>query len=213
VQTTYQTRFNLKKKTLHPNGQKRPDVIEKRKKWQEEIAPALDISLTFFFDESSVNCGMTRLYGRALSGQRANDYVTDVRFERTSMMGALGLCGIVAPMTFKGTLNGDVFRVYVKECLAPALRKGDVLVLDNYSVHTMKDILQPLTEKGVNIIFLPPYSPDFSPIELAWSKTKTILRSLKPRTITELYESIAFAFDRLSDSDVLHWFEHCGYSL
>jgi transposase len=156
---------------------------------------------------------MTRLYGRALSGQRVNDYVPDVRFERTSMMGALGLRGIVAPMTFKGTLNGALFKVYVKECLAPALKKGDNFILDNYSVHTMKDILKPLIEKGVNVLFLPPYSPDFSPIELAWSKTKAILRRRRPRSTDELYESIAFAFVHLSYSDILHWFSHCGYSL
>jgi transposase len=156
---------------------------------------------------------MTRLYGRALSGKRVNDYVPDVRFERTSMMGALGLHGIIAPMTFKGTLNGDVFRIYVKECLAPVLQKDDNFVLDNYSVHTMKDILQPLIDKGVNIFFLPPYSPDFNPIELAWSKTKSILRGRKPRSIDELNESIVFAFDNLSATDILHWFSHCGYSL
>jgi transposase len=168
---------------------------------------------TFFFDESSVNCGMTRLYGRALSGQRVNDYVPDVRFERTSMMGAMGLRGIVAPMTFKGTLNGEIFKTYVREYLAPVLEKGDNFVLDNYSVHKMKDILQPLVDKGVNILFLPPYSPDFNPIESAWSKTKAILRGLKSRCFEKLVDSIAVAFDNLSFNDISHWFSHCGYSL
>jgi transposase len=153
---------------------------------------------------------MTRLYGRALSGKRVNDYVPDVRFERTSMMGALGLRGIVAPMTFSGTLNGDVFKVYVSECLAPTLKEGDVFILDNYSVHKMKNILQPLIDKGVIILFLPPYSPDFSPIELAWSKVKSFLRKHKPRSACELIECIALAFDTLSHADIINWFSHCG---
>lgn len=85
---------------------------------------------------------MTRLYGRAFSHERVNDYVPDVRFERTSVMGALGVKGIIAPLTYKGTLNGDLFRAYVNECLAPAMKKGDIFILDNSSVHTIKDILK-----------------------------------------------------------------------
>lgn len=153
---------------------------------------------------------MTRLYGRALSGERVNDYVPDVRFERTSIMGALGVSGVVAPLIFKGTLNGDLFRVYVKDNLASALKSGDNLVLDNCSVHKIKDILEPLTQKGVNVFFLPPYSPDFNPIELTWSKMKSTIRKLKPRTIKELELSIKIALECIENIDCKNWINHCN---
>jgi transposase len=126
---------------------------------------------------------MTRLYGRAFKNERINDYVPDVRFERTSVMGALGTKGMIAPLAYKGTLNGEFFGVYVKEVLAPAMQKGDTLILDNLSPHKVKGVLKPLIDKGVNVIFLPVYSPDFSPIELAWSKIKAFLRKIKARTL------------------------------
>jgi transposase len=131
---------------------------------------------------------MTRLYGRSLSGERINDYVPDVRFERTSVMGALGSNGIVAPITYKGTLNGEFFGVYIKEFLAPVMKKGDTLILDNLSVHKVKGALQPLVDKGVNIEFLPAYSQDLNPIELAWSKIKAYLCKVKARTARKLWE-------------------------
>ena len=156
---------------------------------------------------------MTRLYGRAFSNERVNDYVPDVRFERTSVMGALGLCGIIAPFTYEGTLNRELFSVYVKECLAVAMKKGDTLILDNCSVHTVKDILKPLIDKGVNVVFLPVYSPDFNPIELAWSKIKAYLRKMKARKPAELFEAISNALDTITESDILGWINHCGYGL
>jgi transposase len=156
---------------------------------------------------------MTRLYGRAFSNERVNDYVPDVRFERTSVMGALGLCGIIAPLTYRGTLNSELFSAYVKECLAPAMKKGDTLMLDNCSVHTVKDILKPLIDKGVNVVFLPVYSPDFNPIELAWSKIKAYLRKVKTRKSTELLEAISDALNTITESNILGWVKYCGYGL
>lgn len=156
---------------------------------------------------------MTRLYGRAFSNERVNDYVPDVRFERTSVMGALGLSGIVAPLTYKGTLNSELFRAYVKDCLAVAMKKGDTLILDNCSVHAVKDVLKPLIDKGINIIFLPVYSPDFNPIELAWSKMKAYLRKVKARKPAELFKAISDALNTIAESDILGWVNHCGYGL
>ena len=168
---------------------------------------------TYWLDETGVNCGMTRLYGRALSDERINDYVPDVRFERTSVMGALGLNGVIAPLTYKGTLNGEFFSVYVKECLAPAMKKGDRLILDNLSAHKVKGAIQPLIDKGINVVFLPVYSQDFNPIEHAWSKVKAYLRKLKARTAKELLPAIAMALDTITPDDCKGWIEHCGYGL
>jgi len=156
---------------------------------------------------------MTRLYGRALADERINDYVPDVRFERISFIGALGTEGIVAPMSFKGTLNQNVFSAYIKKLLAPTLKEGDVLFLDNCSVHKVKDVLNPLVEKGVHIIFLPAYSPDFSPIENAFSKIKACLRKLKARSLTSLFDAIHVALNSISTDDIYGWISHCGYHL
>lgn len=156
---------------------------------------------------------MTRLYGRAFSNKRVEDYVPDVRFERTSVMGALGLIGIVAPLTYKGTLNSLLFATYIENSLAPAMKKGDTLILDNCSVHKVKNVLQPLIDKGINVMFLPPYSPDFNPIELAWSKMKSYLRKVKARDAVHLVNAIGEAFDTISNNDIQGWVCHCGYGL
>ena len=155
---------------------------------------------------------MTRLYGRAFSNERVNDYVPDVRFERTSVMGALGVTGIVAPLIFKGTLNSELFKTYVSEVLVKTLKNGDTFILDNCSVHTVKDIMKPIIDMGVNVIFLPKYSPDFNPIELAWSKMKSCLRKLKPRDSQSLQTAICLALDNISFDDINGWISHCGYA-
>jgi hypothetical protein len=97
----------------------------------------IDSSKLIFLDESGVNTGMTRLYGRALNGNRVNDYVPDVRFERISILSSVRL-GTMVPLTFGGTLNGDLFKAYIKDCLAPTLKKGDIVVMDNLSSHKVK---------------------------------------------------------------------------
>jgi transposase len=156
---------------------------------------------------------MTRLYGRAFSHERVDDYVPDVRFERTSVVGILGLKGVIAPLSFRGTLNGEVFEYYVSQVLAPVMCEGDVLVLDNLSVHKMRGILDPLIKKGVVVVFLPVYSSDFNPIELAWSKIKAYLRKVKPRVLEDLYRAISEALTTITNIDVEGWVKHCGYGL
>lgn len=154
---------------------------------------------------------MTRLYGRAPSGERVNDYVPDVRFERTSIISSLRLSGNSAPLAFQGTMNGELFGLYIKECLAPTLNEGDIVVLDNYSPHKVAGVLQPIFDRGGAVLFLPPYSPDFNPIEMSWSKMKSILRKLKPRTLEELYTAIQIALDSFTRDDIENWFKHNGY--
>ena len=147
----------------------REDVQEERKAWQEK-QKTLNANALVFIDESSVNCGMTRLYGRAIGKERVNDYVPDVRFERTSIISSIRLNGDLTPIMFKGTLNGEFFAEYIAQCLAPKLKKGDIVILDNLSSHKVCDALEPITEKEASVLFLPAYSPDFNPIEESWSK-------------------------------------------
>ena len=171
----------------------------------------LDVSDVFWLDQSSINCGMTRLYGRGPSNERVNEYVPDIRFERTSIMGAMGVNGIIAPLTYKGTLNGEFFGTYVSECLAPAMKKGDTLMLDNLSVHKVQHALQPLYDKGIKVVFLPPYSQDFNPIEQAWSKIKAYLRKMKARIYDALLGAIDAALEVITKEDIDGWVKHCGY--
>ena len=154
---------------------------------------------------------MTRLYGRAPTNERVNDYVPDVRFERTSVISTLSLNGVDAPMMFKGTLNGDFFAGYVEHVLAPTLLPGEIVVLDNYSAHKVGDALDPIYERGATVMFLPQYSPDLNPIELMWSKVKSVLRKLKARTAEELLISVGQALDSVTYDDIVGWFLHDGY--
>jgi len=154
---------------------------------------------------------MTRLYGRAPTNERVNDYVPDVRFERTSIISTLSLNGVDAPMMFKGTLDGDFFAGYVEHVLAPTLSPGEIVILDNYSAHKVSGVLDPIYEKGATVMFLPEYSPDLNPIELMWSKVKSLLRKLKPRTAEELVDAMGVALNSITYDDIVNWFFHDGY--
>ncbi len=154
---------------------------------------------------------MTRLYGRAFSGERVNDYVPDVRFERTSIISVLGLNGIIAPMVYKGSMDGELFCGYIEQFLAPVMKQGDTLILDNLSAHKVNGALDLLLEKGINVKFQPRYSPDFNPIENAWSKIKAYLRKVKARTFDTLFSAIGEALNTVTHSDIKGWLKHCGY--
>jgi transposase len=166
-----------RKKTVHAAEQHREDVILKRIAWKGE-QKNLDPSHLVFLDESGVDLGMTRLYGRAAHHERVVDAVPDIRFHRMTILSSVRLNGETIPVIFEGALNGEIFKTYVAQFLAPSLRPGDIVIMDNLSSHKVKDILNPISAVGASVLFLPPYSPDLNPIELMWSKIKTILRKL-----------------------------------
>jgi len=154
---------------------------------------------------------MTRLYGRAKGKERVIDYVPDVRFQRMSILSTVRLDGAMVPQIFRGSLNGERFVKYITDELAPTLQKGDILVWDGLPVHKVKGVLEPIKAKGASILFLPPYSPEFNPIELLWSKLKSFLRKAKARTIDTLENAIREALKTITLSDIKNWFKHCGY--
>jgi len=139
-----------------------------------------------FLDESSINIGMTRLYGRAFGEERVIDYVPDVRFDRLSILSSMRLDGTLVPLTYKGTLDGMLFLAYVKECLAPTLNAGDIVIMDNASPHKVKGVVDAIEEKGAYVLWLPTYSPDLNPVEQLWSKIKALLRKVKARSLDAL---------------------------
>jgi transposase len=166
-----------------------------------------------FLDESSINTGMTRLYGRATGGDRVVDYTPDVRLERTTVLSSVRANGDMVPLVFEGSLNGDIFKEYVAQCLAPTLKAGDVVIMDNLSSHKVAGAIDPILAVGAKVLYLPPYSPDFNPIEMMWSKVKAYLRKVKARTKILLEVAVAEALNNITVSDILAWFAENGYGI
>ena len=165
-----------------------------------------------FFDESGLNLSMTRAYGRAMSSARVLDTTPKNWGESITLIAGIRLGGLVAPMMMIGSLTGPAFIDYIERCVVPQLRVDDVVVLDNLGAHRMAAVQHAIEEAGASVIFLPPYSPDLNPIELAWSKVKAILRKLKPRALTHLVDATEQALRAITESDLANWFRHAGYA-
>ncbi len=173
----------------------------------------MDVNKLIFLDESGINTGMTRLYGRSSDGERVIDYIPDVRFERTSILSSIRANGEMVPLVFEGALNGELFKEYVSQCLAPTLHKGDIVIMDNLSSHKVRGVIDPIIAAGASVVYLPPYSPDLNPIEMMWSKMKAYLRKVKARTKESLEAAVAEALNHITKSDILAWFAEDGYRI
>ena len=166
-----------------------------------------------FVDESGVTRSMTRRYGRAPKGERVYDAVPLGHWEVTTLLGALALDGVRASFTVDAATDTDIFRVFVEQALVPALRPGDVVIWDNLPAHKAPDLKVSLAAAQATLLPLPPYSPDFNPIEPCWSKVKEFLRAAEARTAETLQQAVAEAFATVTASDARGWFQHCGYQL
>jgi transposase len=164
-----------------------------------------------FVDESGVTRSMTRRYGRAPKGQRVPGAVPLGHWEMSTLIGALSLDGIRASFSVDAATDADIFQVFVQQILRPALRPGDVVIWDNLPAHKSMDLKPVIEFAGASLLSLPPYSPDFNPIEQCWSKVKEFLRSAQARTTEALELAIAQAFAAVTVSDAQGWFQHCGY--
>ncbi len=156
---------------------------------------------------------MTRLYGWAPHDQRASGSAPRNHGTNTTLVAALAPDGLHEPWLIEGAMNTESFAWYITEQLAPALRPGQVVVLDNLSVHKAARIRQAIEARQCTLLFLPPYSPDFTPIELAFSKLKAILRGLGARTKEALWEAMHVAVEAITPADATAWFAHAGYAL
>ena len=164
-----------------------------------------------FVDESGVTRSMTRRYGRAPKGRRVPGAVPLGHWEVTTLIGALALDGLRASFSVDAATDADVFQVFVQQVLCPALRPGDLVIWDNLPAHKSVDLKPALASAGASLLALPPYSPDFNPIEQCWSKIKELLRSAQARTGEALEHAITHAFAAVTASDARGWFQHCGY--
>ena len=155
---------------------------------------------------------MTRPYGRAPEGQRLVDAVPHGHWKTTTLIAALRSTGMTAPMVIDGAINGDLFCAYVGQVLVPELRAGDIVVMDNLSSHRRAEARQAIEAVGARVVFLPPYSPDFSPIENAFAKLKRLVRSAGRRTVDELWSFLGQAISAFGPTECLNYFRHCGYA-
>lgn len=133
--------------------------------------------------------------------------------ENVTLLGALSLSGVEALMTVNGATDSDIFLAFVREVLAPTLSAGDVVIWDNLGAHRSAAVREAVEARGASVVFLPPYSPDFNPIERCWSKIKTYLRAAKARTREALDAAIKRALSTVTASDARAWFTHCGYAV
>lgn len=154
---------------------------------------------------------MTRLYGRSLKGERVYDTRPRNSGQNVSLLGALSIDGLIATMILCGSVNTDVFVTYLQSVLVPQLWSGAIVVMDNLPVHHATRVREVIESAGAQLVFLPPYSPDLSPIELCWSKLKQCLRSAKARTADALDHALTNIITQsICADDAVGWFAHCG---
>ena len=164
-----------------------------------------------FVDECSTNIALTRLYARAPKGERAYGQAPRNWGKNITLIASMSTEGMGAAMSVEGATDGAAFETYVKHFLVPTLKEGQVVVMDNLQVHKSTRVRSLIEGAGAQILFLPPYSPDFSPIEEAFSKVKGILRRVGARTREALLEASGLALEAVSRRDAVGWFGHCGY--
>lgn len=164
-----------------------------------------------FLDESGVNTKMTRLYGWGPRSQRVRSKTPFGHWKTLTFVAGLRLTGMVAPWVLDGAMNGNIFRTYVEQVLAPTLIKGDIVVMDNLPAHKVSGIAQLINTKGAQVFYLPPYSPDMNPIENAFAKLKTLLRTAEERTINGLINRIGKLIDRIVPDECAGFFKNAGY--
>lgn len=156
---------------------------------------------------------MARLRGRAKRGQRCLAAIPHGHWKTTTFTAGLTLDGIVAPMVLDGPMNGEAFLAYIRQVLVPELNKGDVVIMDNLPAHKVTGVRQAIEQAGARLLYLPPYSPDFNPIEMAFAKLKAALRKAAARTIPELWEVIADAIEQFNPTECINYFAAAGYDL
>jgi transposase len=195
---------------VYADEQRRADVAAARRHWQE-VQPLRDARHFIFLDESGVTTDLLRRYGRSPRGLRLRDYTPCGHWQTHTVVAALRWDGLHAPAVFDGPIDKPTFLAYVEQVLVPTLRPGDVVVLDNLAVHKQPEAHAAIERVGAFVRFLPPYSPDFNPIELAFAKLKAFLRAARPRTFDQVVDLVAAAIGLFTPQECTNFVRHCGY--
>jgi transposase len=193
-----------------PAEQQRENVVEARRQWSAEQLK-LDPDRVVFIDETWAKTNMSRTYGRSQRGSPLAEAVPYGRWQTTTFLGALRSTGFVAPLCVDGAINRELFQAWVQQHLVKVLRPGDVVVMDNLSSHKGAGITAAIEAVGATVRYLPPYSPDLNPIELAFSKFKKLLRDGAARTVDKLWQLCGNVLDLFTESECRNYFQHCGY--
>jgi transposase len=187
-------------------------VAERRAAWKDR-QPGTPARRLIFLDETWASTNMTRLRGRAPRGARLLAKVPFGHWKTTTLIAALGLSGVRCSAVVDGAVNAQVFEAFVEQVLAPQLRPGDAVVLDNLSSHKTARARALVEAAGAELVFLPPYSPDLNPIEMVFAKIKHLLRTLACRTREALWGAMQGVLDQVTAGDAANCFRHCGYTL
>lgn len=186
-------------------------MVQQRRVWKA-AQPFIDPHSLVFLDETGVNTKMARLYGWAPVGQRCRDSAPFGHWKTLTFIAGLRLSGLTAPWVLDGPMDGAAFRVYVRDVLAPTLKPGDVVVLDNLPSHKVAGVQEAIAARQAQVFYLPPYSPDLNPIEMAFAKLKAHLRRIGARTIDALWRAIGNICDLYSPEECWNYLKAAGYA-
>jgi transposase len=200
----------VEKKTAHASEQDRPDILKRREDWFESQLD-LDPEKLVFIDETWATTNMARKNGRAPKGERLRASVPHGHWKTTTFIAGLRLTGLTAPMVLDGPINGVWFQAYVDQVLVPTLAPGDIVVMDNLGSHKGVGVRKAIEAAGATLLYLPPYSPDFNPIEKAFSKLKALLRKAVERTVDGLWNKIGQLLSDFTPTECANFFGASGY--
>jgi transposase len=196
---------------VHAAEQLRPDVALARHLWRER-QPLLARERLIFIDETGAATNMVRRYGRSPRGMRVKGYAPNGHWKTTTFVAGLTSSGIIAPLVVDAPMNRAIFTQYVRQFLIPELGPGDIVVMDNLSSHKGPGVEAAIASRGARLLFLPPYSPDLNPIEMAFAKLKTLLRTAAERTRDDLWIRIGKLIELFKPDECSNYFRHAGYA-
>jgi transposase len=203
-------RLHAEKKTAHASEQERPDILSLRQAWFDAQLD-LDPDSLVFIDETWASTNMARRNGRAPRGQRLRMSVPHGHWKTSTFIAGLRSTGMVAPFVIDCAVNREVFETYLAKVLVPELKPGDIVVMDNLSSHKGPAVRQMIQAAGASVLYLPPYSPDFNPIEKAFAKLKAKLRKAAQRTVGGLWDTIGLLIDTFTPTECRNYFAAAGY--
>jgi transposase len=203
-------RSDVQKKTAHASEQDRPDVKARREAWFESQLD-LDPERLVFIDETWTTTNMARKCGREQKGERLRASVPHGHWKTTTFIGGLRCDRMTAPMVLDGPVNGEWFQAYVDQVLVPTLSPDDIVIMDNLGSHKGAGVRKAIEAAGATLLYLPPYSPDFNPIEKAFSKLKALLRKAAERTVDALWDRIGLLLKEFSPTECANFFAAAGY--
>jgi transposase len=199
------------KKSVRAVEQDRPDVAAARAQWAQNQAE-LDPERLVFLDETGTSTNMARQRGRSPRGERLIGKVPHGHWKTTTFVAGLRSTALTAPGVIDGPMNGTAFLAYIEQVLTPSLAPGDIVVMDNLSAHKVPGIREAIEAAGASLLYLPPYSPDFNPIEQLFAKLKALLRKAAERSVEDLWNRIGYLLEAFTSSECTNYFRNAGYA-